>query len=168
MCTGEDKKLKPQLIYVMQNTVYREKDDEFIAEYQERLIEFMRSDETVLVLEPMNSYYRRLVHHLALEFQLQTKSKGEEKDRHVVLAKGDKSAVPEKIKNKKPVVWNFGDQEFIVDPLQESVEVFLGKDGTVGLYDENSDIPYITKKKVVSGAFKVKMNKIVELHDDEW
>ncbi len=152
----------------MQRNELKERDDNFLSDYQEQLIEFMKSEETDLHLEPMNSYYRRLVHHLASEFKLKTNSEGDGADRHVVPTKSDRSLTPDKLKNQRPIVWNFGDQEFLVDPLQTSVEVYLGKDGSVGLYHEATTTPYITKKKVVSGAFKIKMNKIVELHDEEW
>lgn len=153
---------------MQRNNNNKERDTEFLADCEERFIHFIESDETVLQLEPMNSYYRRLIHHLAMEFKFDTRSEGEEQDRHVVLTKSEKSAIPEKLVNKRPIVWNFGDHEFLVDPLQKEVEVYLGKDGTVGLYNAEANIPYITKKKVVSGAFKIKMNKIVELHDEEW
>ena len=152
----------------MQRSEFKDKDEIFVSDYEEPLINFMKSDEKILALEPMNSYHRRLVHQLAKEFKLETKSEGEGADRHVVLAKAKGSQTPEKLKNHRSIVWNFGDQEFLVDPLREEVEIYLGKDGTVGLYDENANIPYITKKKVVSRSFKIKMNKIVELQDEEW
>jgi len=146
----------------------KEKDETFLTEYEEQIGDFMRGDQQVLHLIPMNSYYRRLVHHLALEFSLNTYSEGDGADRHVVLSKANDSTVPDRLKNKRSIVWNFGDQEFLVDPLQPEVEVFLGKDGGVGLFDESIKTPYIAKKKVTSGVFKIKMNKIVELHDEEW
>ncbi len=152
----------------MQRDEFKEKDEAFLTEYEEQLIDFMKGEQNVLHLAPMNSYYRRLVHHLALEFDLKTHSEGEGADRHVVLSKKDESSVPNRLKNQRTIMWNFGDQEFLVDPLQPEVEVFLGKDGSVGLFDESSKTPYIAKKKVVSGVFKIKMNKIVELHDEEW
>ncbi len=152
----------------MQRNELKVKDEVLLSDYEEQFVEFMKSEETELHLEPMNSYYRRLVHHLAKEFRLKTHSEGDGADRHVVLTKSDESLIPDKVRNQRPIVWNFGDQEFLVDPLQSLVEVYLGKDGSVGLYDETITTPYITKKKVVSGAFKIKMNKIVELHDDEW
>lgn len=152
----------------MQRNELKARDEVFLSEYEEKFIGFMKSEEIEFQLEPMNSYYRRLVHHLAMEFKLKTHSEGDGTDRHVILVKTDESQIPNKLKNQKPIVWNFGEQEFLVDPLQPYVEVFLGKDGSVGLVDETSAVPYITKKKVVSGAFKIKMNKIVELHDEEW
>lgn len=152
----------------MQRGDLKERDEIFVAEYEEQISAFIDSEETVFHLSPMNSYYRRLVHHLALEFKLKTNSEGEGNDRHVVLTKDEKSKTPDRIKKQKPTIWDFGEQEFLVDPLQPEVEIYLGKDGNVGLYDESLNVPYVTKKKVVSGVFKIKKNKIVELHDDEW
>lgn len=152
----------------MQRGELKDRDEGFIADCEEQLIAFMKSDETSLPLEPMNSYYRRLIHHLATEFKLTTNSEGEGPERHVVLAKNKNSRIPEKLKNQKPIVWNFGDKEFLVDPLQPEVEVYLGKDGSVGLFDEATTTAYIAKKKITSGVFKIKLNKIVELHDKEW
>ncbi len=152
----------------MQRGELKDRDDVFVAEYEEQLIGFMKGEENDIHLEPMNSYYRRLIHHLAMEFKLKTNSEGEGADRHVVLTKTKHSQIPDKLKNQRPIVWNYGDQEFLVDPLQPEIEVYLGKDGSVGLYNESANIPYITKKKVVSGVFKIKMNKIVELYDEEW
>lgn len=151
----------------MQEFEYNERDEEFLIETEERLLAFLESGEKTMHFEPMNSYYRRLVHHQALRFHFKSHSEGSEQDRHVVVAKTKKSKAPERIKRKEPVVWNFGDREFLVDPLAESVPVYLGKDGTVGLYDERVR-DHIATRNVVTGAFKIKMNKIVELHDEEW
>ena len=152
----------------MQQGAFKDRDEVFIAEYEEQLLAFFESDEKMMHLSPMNSYYRRLVHHLALEFNFDTHSEGEEADRHVVVAKKKGSHIPKRLEHQKPKVFDFGEQEFLVDPLQPEVEIFLGKDGSLGIYDESANIPYVTKKKVVSGVFKVKNNKIVELHDEEW
>ena len=144
------------------------KDDEFLSECEDLLAGFMKMSEKTLDLEPMNSYYRRLVHNLASKFKLETSSKGEDKERHVVLTKTEESKTPETVTKRRPIVWNFGNQEFLVNPLEECVEIYLGKDGSVGIYNESAKIPYITKKKVASGSFKIKMNKIVEMNDQEW
>ncbi|MBU2644588.1 hypothetical protein KKI24_07765 [bacterium] len=151
----------------MQDTELEERDEEFLLQNEEKLIAFLESSEETMHLEPMNSYYRRLVHQQALRFNFKSYSEGSDKDRHVVIDKTKKSTAPERIKRKEPVTWNFRDREFLVDPMAEEVAVYLGKDGSVGLYDE-SVRDHIAVKKVATGAFKVKMNKIVELHDDEW
>lgn len=143
------------------------KDEEFIIEYQNKFVEYLEGEEKELVIEPMNSYYRRLIHQFAKRFKFKSCSEGEGIDRHIVLYKTDHSQMPERINRKQTVVWNFGEREFLIDPLQNELEVYLGKDGSVGLYDESKKSDFITKK-VVSGAFKIKMNKIVEVHEDEW
>ncbi|NQU63255.1 MAG: hypothetical protein HQ517_03080 [SAR324 cluster bacterium] len=151
----------------MQDLELEGKEEEFIIEQEEKLIEFLESKDKVLHLEPMNSFYRRLIHNLAARYGFGTSSEGADKDRHVVITKTNESKTPERIKRKDPVTWNFRDREFLVDPLAEEVDVYLAKDGSVGLYNE-SVRDHITRKKVVSGVFKIKMNKIVELQDDEW
>ena len=151
----------------MQDFELNGKEEEFLIQYEEKMIGFLESSDEKMHLEPMNSYYRRLIHNLALRFSFGTSSEGADKDRHVVITKKKGSKAPERIKRKDPVTWNFRDREFLVDPLAEEVEVYLGKDGSVGLFNENVR-DHITRKKGVSGAFKIKMNKIVELQDEEW
>ncbi len=143
------------------------KDEDFLLEWEEKLIDFLECDEETIHLEPMNSYYRRLVHNLGMKFKFESYSEGTGKDRHIILTKSEDSVMPERMKKSLPIVWNYGDREFLVNPLQSETEIFLGKDGSVGLFDESVK-DYITRKKVVSGTFKIKMNKIVELYDDEW
>ncbi len=68
---------------------------EFLAEMEERLQQFIESDEKDLALEPMNSFKRRLVHNLAKTFRIQTESRGEDRDRYVYLIRTADSIVPE-------------------------------------------------------------------------
>jgi hypothetical protein len=151
----------------MQDLEYNDKEEEFLIQYEQRLIDFVESGEQTLHVEPMNSYYRRLMHNLALRFNLKSHSEGADRDRHVVVIKSENARVPDRIPRKDPVIWNYGDREFLVDPLAKEVEIYLGKDGTVGILSDGiKDV--ITSRKVVSGAFKIKRNRIVEVHDDEW
>ena len=152
----------------MQEIDYKEKDEEFVLNHEELLIQFFESDDDVLSLEPMNSYYRRLVHNLAKRYKYETHSEGEGDQRHIVLTKTPKIALPERIQKKSPVVWDFGDREFFIDPLKKGMEIYLGKDGSIGIYDDNNGVDYITKKKVQSSSFKIRRNKIVEIDNDEW
>jgi hypothetical protein len=143
------------------------KDEDFLVQYEQRLIDFIESGEQTLHVEPMNSYYRRLVHNLVLRFNLKSHSEGADRDRHVVVIQSENARIPDRIRRKDPVVWNYGEREFLVDPLAKEVEIYLDKDGTVGILSEGiKDV--ITSKKVISGAFKIKKNKIVEVYDDEW
>ncbi len=152
----------------MQNSEINKRDEDFLEQYEEYLKDFLEGDESVIDLDPMNSYYRRLIHNLSVEFNLKTESKGEGKERYIILTKTKDSKLPEGIRKKRKIVWNFGDREYLVNPLKLYTEVFLAKDGSVGLCGENNKNDYLARKKVVSGSFKIKMNKIVELHDEEW
>lgn len=142
-------------------------DEDFLFEWEEKLIDFLNGDEETMHIDPMNSYHRRLVHNMAMKFKFESFSEGSGKDRHIIVSKTDDNVMPERMKRSPQIIWNFGDREFLVNPLDSETEVFLGKDGSVGLFDESVK-DYIARKKVVSGTFKIKMNKIVELSEDEW
>ena len=137
-------------------------------EHQSLLTEFITSDEKELILPPMNSFFRRLIHNLAKRFKLVTASSGGELDRHVVIKKSKESFIPEPLTKKIQPVWNFGDREFLVNPLAEKVEIGLEKDGTISLADPDKIRTYLDVKKVTTGAFKIRNNRVVEIHDTEW
>ncbi|MCP4295923.1 MAG: hypothetical protein GY786_09980 [Proteobacteria bacterium] len=145
-----------------------DREEDFLLEYQNTLTEFIESTEKTLILPPMNSFFRRLVHNLAKRFKLNTASKGGELDRHVTISKTDVSFIPKPITKKAQPIWNFGDKEFLVDPQAEQVEVGLEKDGTVSLADPSKSGIYLDVKKVTTGAFKIRNNKVVEIQDSEW
>lgn len=152
----------------MQGIDYKEKDEEFVLRHEELLVEFFESDDDELSLEPMNSYYRRLVHNLAKRYQYKTHSEGEGDQRHIVLTKTPKTKLVDRIQKKPPIIWDFGDREYFIDPLNKGLEVYLGKDGSIGVYEDRNNAEYITKKKVYSNSFKIRRNKIVEIDNDEW
>jgi len=145
-----------------------DKEIEVQLEYQNVLTEFMHSGEETLALPSMNSFYRRIVHQLAKRYRIASSSAGSEQDRHVVLVKNENSVIPKPIAPKAAPVWSFGDREFLVDPLQPTVGVALEKDGTVCVYDPKKHSTYLDQKNITSGAFKIKMNKIIEIQDNEW
>ena len=68
----------------MRNQTDDNKGQEFLDYYAERLVSFIQSDEEMIHLEPMNSFYRRLIHNLAIRFKLKTHSEGENRERHIV------------------------------------------------------------------------------------
>ena len=145
-----------------------DREEDFLQEYQEILTGFMNSDEEKLDLPPINSFYRRLVHKLAKSFRMETASEGVDADRHIVVTKSKGSVIPTPIKPKTGPVWNFGDREFLVDPLQREVEVALEKDGTVSAYNPEKAAHYLAYKKVTTGSFKIKSNQIIQIQDNEW
>jgi len=147
---------------------YQLSEEEFCEQLSEQFTEFLNAEGTERHLSAMNSFHRRLAHQLATKFGLDTRSEGEGKDRHIVIQKTDDSKAPEDSPTTSNMVWNFGDKEFLVDPLQASVEIYLGKDGTVGSWNSKVPTPIVTRKSVASGSFKIKNNEIVEIQDPLW
>jgi len=142
-------------------------DEELLNQYENEFKEFIKGGEQVMHLPPMNSYQRRLIHHLAVEFKFKTSSEGDGDERHVVIGKTKDAAAPDKRKFGQPTQWNYGDREFIVNSM-EPVWIFLARDGSMGTWDETVTTPIIIKKLVTSGSFKIKANQIVEIQDENW
>jgi hypothetical protein len=67
-----------------------------------RFQQFLASDEQGMALEPMNSFKRRIVHNLAKEYGIETESRGEERERHVYLARTTSSATPANAPRRQP------------------------------------------------------------------
>ena len=148
----------------------KEQEQEFVLQIEKKINWFQKSGRDYVRLKPMNSYYRRLSHKMADSLGLFTCSEGEGPDRHIVVHRLKKSLekptpmMPESSQNYK---WDFGDREFFVNSLQAEVEIFLGRDGTVGL-SEVSGQNYITKRKITTKSFKIRKDQIVIIHDNEW
>jgi len=140
----------------------------FLDQHEEIFRDFIKSDQEILHLEPMNSYFRKLAHDLGAEFKCLTKSDGEGAERHIVVEKTEQSFLPEKTNRKKRQTWSFGDREFFVDTTRKSVEVYLDKDGNIGFYDEKTNPRHVVRKKISSGSFKIKENQIIEITDAAW
>lgn len=143
-------------------------EENFLDQYEEVFRDFISSDQQQLEMEPMNSYFRKLLHDLGTEFKFETTSNGEGPERHILVRKTEESKAPEKTLRKKRQTWSFGDREFFVDSTSNSVEVYLDRNGNVGFYDKRSDPKHIARKKVTTGSFKIKENKIIEIIDSEW
>ena len=60
------------------------------------------SDEQNMALEPMNSFKRRIVHNVAKEYQIETESRGEDRERHVFLIRTTTSATPAEAPRRQP------------------------------------------------------------------
>lgn len=140
---------------------------EFIDYNSERLVSFAKSEEEIIRLEPMNSFYRRLIHNLANRFNFKTNSEGENRDRHIVITKTKDSHIPEDLNVTRPV-WDWGDREFSVNPLEEEIEIVLFRDGSFGMRGSNESTKLIDSRKVTTGSFKIKGNKIVTIQDSDW
>jgi len=129
--------------------------------------EFIKSGETTLLMPPMNSYKRRLVHQLALEFEMESQSEGEDKERHNVLTKTDKTAVPQKSPLKQ-ITWNHGNREYLTPKSRDGVKISLLSNGSVMTDGAYLPDDIITSKVVTTGSFKVINNRIIEFHEDGW
>ena len=133
---------------------------EFLRELETRIQYFVNSGEDQLVLEPMNSYYRRQVHTLAKTFNLESESHGEDRERTVCLLRTKNTAVPTGRSNVK--LWDFGSQEFPVNPGEKGVRVALKADGSVELYSEQEKSHIIVDKLVKSKTFRIRKGQILE------
>ena len=72
-------------------------DEELIAEINDALVRFIKSKETQLQLEPMNSFRRRMVHKIGTKYKLTSESTGEGINRSVSLRKTEQTEIPENI-----------------------------------------------------------------------
>ncbi|MGK0289931.1 MAG: hypothetical protein ACI86H_001386 [bacterium] len=150
----------------MNNFTFNAEDEDFLLDLEEKVIVFMKTEDPELELESSNSYYRRLTHKLAEGFKLDSRSEGDGKKRYIVLVKNEKSVTPDKkiVTNQK--VWDFGAREFLVKKAADGCEVYLGKDGSIGVYEEGT--PFIDKKIIYTGAIRIQKNKIIEFNSPEW
>ncbi|MBL4737387.1 MAG: hypothetical protein JKZ01_05065 [SAR324 cluster bacterium] len=79
-------------------------DQELMTEINVALISFIKSNETHLQMDPMNSYRRRMVHKIGTEFKLTSESTGEGDSRAVRLEKTNASAIPENVIKKESLI----------------------------------------------------------------
>ena len=79
-------------------------DEELIAEINDALVRFIKSEETQLQLEPMNSFRRRMVHKIGTKYKLTSESTGEGINRSVSLRKTELSEIPEKMMQNNSII----------------------------------------------------------------
>ena len=140
----------------------------FLSLQENLLAEFVNSEKEILHLEPMNAYYRRLIHQLSIEFKLESFSEGEDKNRHIVLKKNPDSTIPEQKYNEQNTCWDFGDREFFVGKDSSGIKIVLTSDGNVEEYMSQDSIKIIARKTVTTGSFKIKQNQIIVITDEIW
>lgn len=138
----------------------REKiERDFQREMDMRITYFLQSDEKELVLEPMNSYRRRLVHNLAKNYTLDTESRGEERERHVCLVKtGETQEAPPPSRVR---LWDHGTQTFNVKPGTDGIRMALKVDGSVELWREEEKKYIIADRVVDASEFRIRQGKIL-------
>jgi len=138
-------------------------DQELMTEINVALISFIKSNETHLQMDPMNSYRRRMVHKIGAEFKLTSESTGEGDSRAVRLEKTNASAIPENV-NKKRVL-DRGIEIFYVKP---GAEIVLRNDGSFGISLKERETRVLDKRTVEDGEFRIRENKIICKDDINW
>jgi hypothetical protein len=138
-------------------------DQELMTEINVALISFIKSNETHLQMDPMNSYRRRMVHKIGTEFKLTSESTGEGDSRAVRLEKTNASAIPENV-NKKRVL-DRGIEIFYVKP---GAEIVLRNDGSFGISLIERESRALDKRTVEDGEFRIRENKIICKDDSNW
>ena len=138
-------------------------DQELMTEINVALISFIKSNETNLQMDPMNSYRRRMVHKIGTEFKLTSESTGEGDSRAVRLEKTNASAIPENVNKKR--VFDRGIEIFYSKP---GAEIVLSTDGSFGISLKEPESRVLDKRTVEDGEFRIRENKIICKGDTNW
>ena len=138
-------------------------DEELIAEINDALVRFIKSEETQLQLEPMNSFRRRMVHKIGTKFKLTSESTGEGINRSVSLRKTELTEIPENIMQNNVV--DRGIEIFYSKP---GTEIVLRRDGSFGIALNERKTRILDRRSVEDGEFRIRQNKIVCRNDSNW
>jgi len=138
-------------------------DEELFAEINDALVHFIKSKETQLQLEPMNSFRRRLVHKIGTKYKLTSESTGEGINRSVSLRKTELTEIPGNITQKNVI--DRGIEIFYAKP---GTEIVLRKDGSFGIALNERDTRILDRRPVEDGEFRIRQNKIVRRNDSNW
>ena len=138
-------------------------DEELIAEINDALVHFIKSEETQLQLEPMNSFRRRMVHKIGTKYKLTSESTGEGINRSVSLRKTEQTEIPENIMQNNVI--DRGIEIFYSKP---GTEIVLRKDGSFGIALNERETRILDRRPVEDGEFRICQNKIVCRNDSNW
>ena len=138
-------------------------DEELIAEINDKLVRFVKSEETHLQLEPMNSFRRRMVHKIGTKYKLTSESTGEGINRSVSLKKTEITVIPENIIQNNVI--DRGIEIFYAKP---GTEIVLRKDGSFGIALNERNIKILDRRPVEDGEFRIRQSKIVCRRDNNW
>ena len=138
-------------------------DEELISEINDTVVRFIKSEETHLQLEPMNSFRRRMVHKIGTKYKLTSESTGEGINRSVSLRKTKLTEITGNITLNKDI--DRGIEIFYAKP---GTEIVLRKDGSFGIERNDPETRIIDKRPVEDGEFRIRQNKIVCRHDSNW
>ena len=149
---------------MLDDTKLNSDDELFLKELETVFIRFVDSDKEQFNLEPMNSYKRRLAHKLASQFELETESIGEDKERAVLLKKTPQTKIPTSRKVKLPRI-DTGHETYYAKP---GVQIVLRSDGSFGVPWKEKDGHLIDKRVIHDGVFRIRSNQIVCQDDSNW
>ena len=138
-------------------------DEELITEINDALVRFIKSEETQLQMEPMNSFRRRMVHKIGSKYKLTSESTGEGINRSVSLRKTQLTGIPENIMQNSVI--DRGIEIFYSKP---GTEIVLRKDGSFGIAINERETLILDRRPVEDGEFRIRQNKIVCRNDSNW
>ena len=138
-------------------------DEELIAEINDTIVSFIKSEDTYLKMEPMNSFRRRMVHKIGSKYKLTSESTGEGINRSVSLIKTKLTEIPENIMQNNVI--DRGIEIFYAKP---GTEIVLRKDGSFGIAINEQDTRVLDSRPVEDGEFRIRQNKIICRHDNNW
>ena len=138
-------------------------DEELIAEISDALVRFIKSEETQLQMEPMNSFRRRMVHKIGSKYKLTSESTGEGINRSVSLRKTELTEIPENIMQNNVI--DRGIEIFYSKP---GTEIVLRKDGSFGMSLNEREPRVLDRRPVEDGEFRIRQNKIICRNDSNW
>ena len=138
-------------------------DQELMTDINAAIVRFIQSDESQLQMEPMNSYRRRMVHKIGIEYKLSSESTGEGDSRSVRLSKTATTAIPENINNKRVI--DRGIEIFYAKP---GAEIVLRNDGSFGVSLKERENKILDRRTVEEGEFRIRDNKIICKQDSNW
>ncbi len=138
-------------------------DEELIAEISDALVRFIKSEETQLKMEPMNSFRRRMVHKIGSKYKLTSESTGEGINRSVSLRKTELTEIPENIMQNNVI--DRGIEIFYSKP---GTEIVLRKDGSFGIALNERENRILDRRPVEDGEFRIRQNKIICRNDSNW
>ena len=141
-------------------------DKIFLMELNQKILEFIESEEEMLELEPMNSYQRRLVHKLGILYSLASRSVGEKNERFVCLLRTEETHIPAiPVSFTKEFNIDYGQEIFYAKSMET---IFLRIDGSFGVYLEGNEQPVLDERVIESGMFRIQNNRIICPQDDNW
>ncbi len=138
-------------------------DQELLTDVNTAIVRFIKSDETFLQMEPMNSYRRRMVHKIGADYKLSSESTGDGENRSVRLSKTPETTIPENINSQRVI--DRGIEIFYAKP---GAEIVLRKDGSFGVSLKERESKILDRRTVVDGEFRIRENKIICIQDSNW